>query len=563
MIHVKVLGAKNLPIEEKDGWKSQIYCFSTSSGHYYYHSFKNNKNTENPKWEGEFSAELFRVSTLSFFIYGFRIGSKRNFLGRVDISIPILFENRGSQIISTPNSYFSLVFPIKSCQSSNASLFLSFSYSPKIYNPIRLNKILKPIIHIWATFDPPNNSQNVEIELLQAYTTKDAKGHNQHGFYYDFNSLTSWEPVGYSSNTNYILVSNCRTQIHSLLPHRIYEKYEFFILNDINYSGKVSLNFVAEHRDKKKYFKRESYYEPKKDNQIGVIQSFNVICKPNNKYCVPFYLYCDKKHGHKDLQFNQFTSINYERVADSNGNGTNDIQFHKEIIEKAKRFIPEWNNVDFTRTNCAPYSQPVSLMKIFNDLDLQRNTELKIYVGGLTKTTYTDTQFLDYWIPEFIVYDKSNNTRCPEIPKELKTKPNIVIADKNESIFGFDWHSYVKLNLDQIGKEKVIVFIVYCPAEMETAKPDGFYLISQMDGAKESLLFRCPIYPESNQTHFEIFFRFECINDEWNLVPMQYCFKKSKKMKTFLDTLFINNWDLPNKEAYKLHSPGFESSSSS
>ena len=86
MIHIRVISAENLPVYTKEVRKTRIYCFSSSACRYFYGSFKNKDNTINPKWNGEFDADLLRCSSLSFILFSSRLLSKEVYLGRVDIS---------------------------------------------------------------------------------------------------------------------------------------------------------------------------------------------------------------------------------------------------------------------------------------------------------------------------------------------------------------------------------------------------------------------------------------------------------------------------------------------
>lgn len=545
MIHIKVLGAENLPIT-KGGWKPKIYCFSISSGRYYYNSFKSAKNTDKPEWNGEFNIDLFRSINLKFYIFSSRLGSQNILIGTVKIPLSQLLSK--GQIILSSNSTMPINFPIKTSQSKSARLFLTFSYSPKIFYSIHLKKPSKSILHVWLSFNPPIKDEKVEIELLQSY---EFDSQNKRGIYYNFNSNSSWETVGYSSNNNYLYGPTGSTQIHSLLPERIEGKYNFFIINNANYSGIITLNFIGEQKEKIKVFRNGNYYVPKK-GEIGIIQKFDLTCKPNNKYCAPFYLYYHKNHKNP-LEFGSFKVMKIKKTKDYSSK--NDYEFHKKIIEKAKNVISDWKNVNFIRTNVLTNNHPISLNQVLKDFNLQIDTNLRIYVGGLTKKNYTDTSFFDYWMPEFIVYDIPTNTRQPEIPKELKMKPNMKIADNDPPFYGFKWNSFVNINLDKIGNEKVIVFVVYCSAYLEAETSNSFFLISHIDGDKETLIFRCPIFPDGYHTHFEVLFRFEYINNEWCIVPMKFYFKKSLKMKSVLDAMYCNNWILPDSLKYKVDVP--------
>ena len=99
MIHVKVLRAEHLPVT-KGTWKHKILCYSVSSCRYYYNSFKNLTNTDNPEWGGEFDVDLFRSLHLKFYLFGSRLGCQHILIGKVDIPLQNILKTSNLQLIT-------------------------------------------------------------------------------------------------------------------------------------------------------------------------------------------------------------------------------------------------------------------------------------------------------------------------------------------------------------------------------------------------------------------------------------------------------------------------------
>lgn len=177
MLRIQVINAQNLPIPTAKERKTKIYCYSFSSCHYFYDSFKNNENTKNPVWEETFEVELFRCNRLYFKLFSSRLLSAEIFLGDANIDIlTFLNQSPGKEILKAPYGTIRCEFPLENCQYSNSILNLSFTYSPIIYNPIEIKYISKTRIHLWTTYSPPpqNPSINtVNIELLQVTVYKE------------------------------------------------------------------------------------------------------------------------------------------------------------------------------------------------------------------------------------------------------------------------------------------------------------------------------------------------------------------------------------------------------
>lgn len=76
MINIKVIEAKNIPIINGHPRKTKISCFSYSSYRFYYGSYKSKDKTTNPKWNSEFSVDLFKIIHLRFSFFGLRNNKK-------------------------------------------------------------------------------------------------------------------------------------------------------------------------------------------------------------------------------------------------------------------------------------------------------------------------------------------------------------------------------------------------------------------------------------------------------------------------------------------------------
>lgn len=253
MIRVQVLNAQNLPIPTAKERKTRIYCYSFSSGHYLYDSYKNSENTRNPVWEEAFEFELFRCNRLYFKLYSSRLLSEEIFLGDVTIDlISFLNQKPGNEILKAPYGTIRCEFPLENCHSTNSILNLTFTYSPTIYNPIEIKDYTKSRIHLWTTYSPlPTNPEksSVNIELLQATVYKE-KDKSESGTFLHFNQTHSWEDVGYSSMDKKVIGPTGPTQIRTFYLNRLSEKYNFFIVDPIEYAGTVVLNFVCERQGK-------------------------------------------------------------------------------------------------------------------------------------------------------------------------------------------------------------------------------------------------------------------------------------------------------------------------
>ena len=64
----------------------------------------------------------------------------------------------------------------------------------------------------------------------------------------------------------------------------------------------------------------------------------------------------------------------------------------------------------------------------------------------------------------------------------------------------FEWHTYVDLDLDEIGIDKVIVLSIGCLSYLNLANPPGMVIITQIEGERETILFRNPVYVDDYKT---------------------------------------------------------------
>lgn len=553
MLSIQVLNAQNLPVPTTKERKTRIYCYSFSSGHYFYDSYKNDENTRNPVWEESFDVELFRCSRLYFRIYSSRLLSEEIFLGDVNIDVlSFLNQKPGSEILKAPYGTIRCEFRLSNCQSPNSILNLTFTYTPTPYSPIEVKDISKSRIHLWTTYSPlPTNPNSaVNIELLQATVYKN-KDKSESGTFLHFSKSHSWEDVGYGSMDNQVLGSTGPTQIRTFYLNRISEKYNFFIINSIEYTGTVILNFVCDRVGKIDKVDNGLFETPlTKKNQIGIIKSIQVNVQPNKKFCVPIYMYFEKKLVNSIFEMKDFPLISCDKpskLTDFCDIESNDIPFEKQIIEKAKQTIQKLSRVNFERVMVIPFYEKVSLQKVFHDYGLPINSKLRIHINGSTHRTNGKTSHTDYWDPYFTVFNKKSRNRVPNLAKELGEKPN-----KKERLFtagdisGEKYHTSVDLDLSKIGIDNVVIFNICCNSTLESANTPGLFSITSVNGEKETLLFRNFIFADSRGTFFTSFFRFEFIDDSWNVTQMRYYFHEAKRMNFALDSLFANNWVMPS-----------------
>lgn len=566
MLHVRVVSAQNLP-ESKKARKTKIFCFSFSSRRYFYDSFKSKEKNSDPKFDGEFDVDLFRAVDLSFTLFGSRLLSKDIFIGRVDVDVcKFLSQPDGKKIIACPHSIVEVPFPVTSCDSQNATLLLSFSYSPTIYNSIDFKDLSKPTIHFWAAYNPPieiteNEYIPVEIELLQAMPNNDRKSGDVNVFFTNLNKFSNWEIVGNSSNNHVFPSPTGFSQVHTFALSRVSDCYEFFILNVNNYAGNVTLNFIEEKKDKTKKFQDGPYFKiDMKKKDIGTVQTVSLQVEPNKKYCLPIYMFYEKKVFSKKIEFNQFPPIIFDKAKMANENDksveysdvvSSQIPFHSEIMQQALNTINELKDANFMRLNALTNSEPISLAKTINDFNIQVSMRVRIYIGGATteqnQRNSNQPPETNYWEPKFIVYDSKSGEKCPAISNVLETNPNKETSYPcGKKFLGFDAHTLVNLDLNQIGNDKVVVFNIHCDSLLNMASPPGFFLITHFDGNQEMLLFRAPFYVDQNNVHNASCLRFECQNGDWKIIPMRKYFKDNNQMNSVVDTLHANKWETPD-----------------
>lgn len=553
MIQIQIISADNLPVPTTKERKTKIFCFSASSCNYFYDSFKNKENTRNPKWNSTFNVDLFRCSNLTFKLYSSRLLSRDIYLGEVLIDFSsYLLQSPGNEILKQPYGCIRCEFPITSCNSPNAILSLSFLYIPRFYRPIQFKDVSSPFIHVWSTFTPSIESieNNIEIELFQAYVIKEKK--NKTGFFYNLNNFHSWESVGYSSSTHTVLGPTGFTPIRTFFLERINNKYNFFIINvSNNYSGIVTLNILAERQGKAFSMDDKKFIMPRNDKNhlIGTVKTVDIKVEPNKKYLVPIYLFYEKKMLKKTFDINQFqqlTTHNSNSKSDFADQISSEIPFYSGIIEIAQTEINDLKNSNLMKTIVLPQIEKVNIQKVFQDFNLQCHSKIRIYINGSTTVSSGNQRHTNYWTPFFTIFDINTGKKCHEISKRLTKKPLFHFRNFFEkSALPIEWHTYVDLDLDEIGIDKIIVFNIACLSSLESASPPGVVYISHIEGESETLLFRTPIFEETCKTYVTSFMRFEFIEDSWNIIQMRYAFRKKKKFDFYINALFKNNWVIP------------------
>lgn len=387
MLKIKVLHATNLKFPNDKIKKTKIDCYSNSSIKYYYGSFTNNEKTENPQWNNEINLILFHASTLNFNLYSSSFMAKDIKLGTVDIDLYLFFKQESKQIINNPNEEIQFQFPIST---QNAFLHLSFCYTEKLYSPISINDIFDPVLHLWMTSDPQYENDGsyipIELEIFQLkreFYSLDIRPNDI--WYYSYcDNLNSWNVTGVSSSETPIFNGIQFSQIHSFNIRKLYNSFNFFVLNVSNYSGKVTLNFIAE-----KYFKRlghlNGFYIPipfDDDSEIGLVKTIDIQVEPNKKYAIPLYLFIKQSYEdhkyHVDSQIEPilFNDIIFNTPQIINNNEypldleEQEIPFHYEIISRIKEVIEPLQNSQIIVKNSIPNVGKVLLYKRLLKLNL-------------------------------------------------------------------------------------------------------------------------------------------------------------------------------------------------
>ena len=86
----------------------------------------------------------------------------------------------------------------------------------------------------------------------------------------------------------------------------------------------------------------------------------------------------------------------------------------------------------------------------------------------------------------------------------------------------------MNLNLNEIGADKIIFFNMKCHCEFEEGIT-GQYFISHLDDENETLLFRNYVPGENySKSHKVILLKFEFIDYEWVITPINKYFKHKK-----------------------------------
>lgn len=407
-------------------------------------------------------------------------------------------------------------------------------------------------IHIWSTFSPSlSNSfeSPIEIELLQAFKIPIQKSFLKYGLFYILNKEVSWESVGSSSLSKCVLLPTGPTQLLSLSLPRINGKFNFFILNVTNFTGKVTLNFVYEKNTKNKNFGIKTFVKSAKNKKnIGLIKTIEINVQPNKKFLVPFYLFCEMSTNSRE--FNEIQSSLMPILDKSKSNS--EIEFRSQIIE-CVHSIPKLSNINFLRTLILPIEKRISLQQILHDYNLSTSAlSLRFYVGGSTTIATPNGAFVNYWNQLFIGYDKTTGKKCPEISMFYTSEsPSRKPLPIHQSFLPIpvNCNSILTLNLNQFDKNKIFVYCVFSYSCLQCAFPSGFFLISHLENNLETLLFRVPVFSDVNNSKLAVCFRIECVEDVWQIVPMRMYFNTRSDMEFQLDALNSRNWNLnPNNE---------------
>ena len=536
MIHVQVIQAKGLTFPKNKPQKARIDCFSQSSIKYFYGSYKKNEKTQDPKWNINFDIDLFRASTLKFVLYSTKILSKDEYIGQVEIDLQDFFtQETGKQIISNHNISHEFQYLISP---QNSHLILSFKNTEKVYQPIQFNEIQNPIVHLWPTFDPPfinNDTQNpIELEMIQINGPMSNPTLYKKCFYSHLDQSHTWNAIGVRTSNKYALICSNFTQIHTLFLYLLSNKYNFFILNVFNYTGKITLNFLCEKCCKNVFFENRFYPSPlESNNKIGIIKKVEIQVEANKKYVAPLYLYDVFNQDQSfDLKIESFETNDLTIAKDQS---INEIEFHSKIIEKVKNIVPAFHDSNIERVEVLPKSKEVSLNKIFNDFKLQLNLELRIYVGSLAG--------FNLWSPFFVIFDKNSNQRCKDIESKLIKKPNCILNTlKTNFKFGLLYNATVDFKLDEIGRDKIIVFDLESQNSLKMSTT--MFAISNFLNGNETLLFQNYVTgDEDGDSNCGSFFRFEFHNDDWKIIPMSFYSKSKKEFETKIYSLYQNKWN--------------------
>lgn len=553
MINVRVLEAQDLPIFNNHLRKTLVSCFSYSSYRFFYGSFKSKKKSTNTNWDCEFNVDFFKLIRLRFFLYGIRaMKSDDYYIGHVTVDFnQFISTSPGNEIMRSPGTSVQNKYPIKSPISTNSKLTLIFTYLPHIKRPVGTRPSLNPnsLIHVYASFSPYHDYQDqpVEVELIQVFPNPDDKTNSKIGYFYHLTKDNSWESVGRSSIDRYFLGPTGPTQVHSLSIPRLSGKYLLFVLDVSNYTGTISLNFANEKSGEFAHFDNKCFIKSKiNDRSIRLIKTIDVDVSPNTKYLVPFYLFIQMNSmSTNKYQFNQFLEEHETLTFDKSNIEDNsnldyadkvfyETEFDNKIIEKVQS-IKSLENIHFLRTHVLPLYKQVSLTKLLRNYNLDTNSNLRFYVGGSTTNTAGSSAYVDQWKQGFIAYDKVSHEVCNDIPMKIEEENAIsYLPDK------VNYNSIITLNLNQIDKNTVLAYYVYCSSYLINAFPHGFFVISHCDDTSERSLFRNTIFADSWTSYYATCFRLEFFDDEWRIIPMRQYFNNKDEMEYALDLAHLN-----------------------
>lgn len=563
MIHIKVLNAENLPLVFGQPTKTKLYFFSLSSMRYMNYVTKCSENTANPTFDADVYVPFYRCRLLSFSIYSSKLLKDDIFIGRVDIDLlQFLSQNSAQNIYIYPFGPIKQRFLIISSQSSNSYLTIEFSFMTAPYQQINFEKIKSDYFHVFTTYSPPlkiNYSQisepPVEIELFQSFpvfqTDEDKKKRIQNGVYFTLNKENSWDEVGFSTMKNFVVCPTGISQIQTFNLQSINGKAEVLILNVFDYTGTVTLHFVAEKKGKFESFSDDDYFLSKSsDNKIFEFRKIDVNVEKNKKYIVPLciiYMY-PRIFGGQTL--NNFPLFSCQKSDDN---------YQTQILNEILKISPSqmvsfqnieksnWKSCHFFKTYVIPSSQKVSLSKILNEFQLPPNMKFSIYIGGSAKNFRNNFTFSGYWTPTFLVFDSKSRSRCSELENSLVSEANMRNSNPavnyfRKQIFGLIWTFCVDFDLDKIDSNKVIILCVKTGSSLDNCFPPGSLTI--VDSNKGNLLFRKQINVSAKNVKFATCLRFQFSEDGWDFVPMFEFFQDELQMTSAVDELYKNNWNV-------------------
>lgn len=522
MLHIKVLSAHDLPLVSNSIRKTIIFLFAGSGPYYFIAQEKSQEKTQNPFFSIEADIPFYISDAIILHLWSARLFSKKILIGKARLDFKKIIQENILDLTSPNEVPYEIGFEPGYNNKARISLLLSFrSQDYPLFSQVNPEKIPYNNLSFYFKYNPPLpytiSEPPVTAQLLHCYQSKDKTELNY--TLYDENS--DWSYIGGNTESNIVPGPTGPTPILSISKYNIpmyHSKHLFFfIIYNKSYNGLLS--FVS---NIDKFGTTGIYsligncfsYKSLKPKKSGIFREFDIHVEPGKYYAVPAYFDVNPHIVNLDFSIQNFKPM----LSDKRDTLVQDII-------SAIHTIPDYSKIKIEEMIPFPKYGTITLKNIYEKYQIPQSNKLTILNGGFSVHSTGKSTVTIYWEPSVCAIDKRT--------RQLVTLPQTVMDTKFKSFFGPKMVAnsqithITTLDLNQADPNYVIIYILGTHDPDLTCVQDIPHCVI-LDAESEKIFFRTPLRIFESGYRNLLMYKFEKIEDEWQITSIQRPFTTKK-----------------------------------